>query len=113
MNHINPAHCTDSLVELMLGGMPVGRIGYPLHCRVRYFDLQRRLEQIHAEDATPPPLPPGLGHALCEGLDIKPGPAVGEAIAWLTSEIEAGRLSAGESTEHYVMTCRKRAENSP
>ena len=42
MNHINPAHCTDSLVELMLGGMPVGRIGYPLHCRVRYFDLQGR-----------------------------------------------------------------------
>ena len=81
--------------------------------RTHLADLQRRLEQIHAEDATPPPLPPGLGHALCEGLDIKPGPAVGEAIAWLTSEIEAGRLSAGESTEHYVMTCRKRAENSP
>jgi len=42
MNHINPAHCTEALVELMCGGIPVGRIGYPLHCRLRYFDLDRR-----------------------------------------------------------------------
>lgn len=42
MNHINPAHCTEALVELMLGGIPVGRIGYPLHCRLRYFDLVSR-----------------------------------------------------------------------
>ena len=36
-NRINPA-TTDALVQLMLGGMPVGRTGYPLHCRLRYFD---------------------------------------------------------------------------
>jgi hypothetical protein len=42
MNHINPAHCTEALVQLMLGGMPVGRIGYPLHCRLRYFDPDTR-----------------------------------------------------------------------
>ena len=40
-NRINPA-TTDALVQLMLGGLPVGRTGYPLHCRLRYFDPARR-----------------------------------------------------------------------
>ena len=40
-NLINPA-TTDALVRLMLGGLPVGRTGYPLHCRLRYFDPARR-----------------------------------------------------------------------
>ena len=31
-NPMNPA-TTDALVRLMLGGLPVGRTGYPLHCR--------------------------------------------------------------------------------
>jgi hypothetical protein len=41
MNHINPA-TTETLTQLMLGGLPTGRVGYPLHCRVRYFDPDRR-----------------------------------------------------------------------
>jgi hypothetical protein len=41
MNHINPA-VTDALIQLMLGGLPTGRQGYPLHCRLRYFDPERR-----------------------------------------------------------------------
>jgi hypothetical protein len=40
-NRINPA-TTNALVQLMLGGIPVGRTGYPLHCRLRYFDPARR-----------------------------------------------------------------------
>jgi hypothetical protein len=40
-NRINPA-TTNALVQLMLGGIPVGRTGYPLHCRLRYFDPERR-----------------------------------------------------------------------
>ena len=40
-NRINPA-TTNALVQLMLGGVPVGRAGYPLHCRLRYFDPARR-----------------------------------------------------------------------
>jgi len=36
-NHLNPA-ITETLTELMLGGLPTGRNGYPLHCRLRYFD---------------------------------------------------------------------------
>jgi hypothetical protein len=38
MNRLNPA-VTEALIELMLGGLPTGRVGYPLHCRLRYFDL--------------------------------------------------------------------------
>ncbi len=41
MNRINPA-TTDALIRLMLGGLPTGRDGYPLHCRVRYFDPARQ-----------------------------------------------------------------------
>lgn len=41
MNHLNPA-ATDALNRLMLGGIPTGRVGYPLHARVRYFDPARR-----------------------------------------------------------------------
>ncbi len=37
---LNPA-LTDHLVQLMLGGLPTGRVGYPLHCRLRYFDPER------------------------------------------------------------------------
>ena len=40
-NRSNPA-TTNALVQLMLGGLPVGRTGYPLHCRLRYFDPARR-----------------------------------------------------------------------
>jgi hypothetical protein len=41
MNNLNPA-VTESLTKLMLGGLPTGRVGYPLHCRLRYFDPARR-----------------------------------------------------------------------
>ena len=26
----------------MLGGLPTGRTGFPLHCRLRYFDPERQ-----------------------------------------------------------------------
>ena len=40
-NLINPA-TLDVLTELMLGGIPTDSMGYPLHCRVRYFDPEKR-----------------------------------------------------------------------
>jgi hypothetical protein len=40
-NHINPA-VTETLTQLMLGGLPTGRVGSNLHCRLRYFDPARR-----------------------------------------------------------------------
>ncbi len=40
-NALNPAQI-DALNRLMLGGLPTGRVGYPLHCQARYFDPARR-----------------------------------------------------------------------
>jgi len=40
-NTINPA-ITETLTKLMLGGLPTGRVGGPLHCRLRYFDPESR-----------------------------------------------------------------------
>jgi hypothetical protein len=37
----NPA-IVGTLTQLMLGGLPTGRAGYPLHCWFRYFDPARR-----------------------------------------------------------------------
>jgi hypothetical protein len=37
----NPA-CVDSLVELMMGGLPPGKRGSLLYCNLRYFDPQKR-----------------------------------------------------------------------
>lgn len=62
MNSINPAK-TEILTQLMLGGLPTGRVGSPLYCRLRYFDpvLRRAgipedvaalVEKISGEDVT-------------------------------------------------------------
>jgi len=40
MNGMNPA-ATDALIQLMLGGLPTGHLGHPMHCRFRYFDPAR------------------------------------------------------------------------
>ena len=37
----NPA-TVGTLIQLMLGGIPTGNAGHPLHCRVRYFDPEQR-----------------------------------------------------------------------
>ena len=50
MNHINPA-VTENLNRLMLGGLPTGRTGGPLHCRLRYFDPDNRRAGIPADVA--------------------------------------------------------------
>jgi hypothetical protein len=62
MNHINPAK-TETLTQLLLGGLPTGRVGSPLYCHVRYFDPARQragvpddvaalVEKISAEAVT-------------------------------------------------------------
>ncbi|MCY4410885.1 MAG: hypothetical protein OXC27_10490, partial [Caldilineaceae bacterium] len=50
MNHINPA-VTENLTKLMLGGLPTGRTGGPLHCRLRYFDPDQRRAGVPADVA--------------------------------------------------------------
>jgi hypothetical protein len=40
-NEMNPA-IIGALNQLMLGGLPTGRVGYPVHCWLRYFDSVRQ-----------------------------------------------------------------------
>lgn len=49
-NHINPA-VTETLTQLMLGGLPTGRTGSLLHARLRYFDPVRRRAGLPEEVA--------------------------------------------------------------
>jgi hypothetical protein len=51
MNRMNPA-TTDALIQLMLGGLPTGRIGFPLHARLRYFDPARNRAGLPEDVAT-------------------------------------------------------------
>ncbi len=50
MNHLNPAK-TEALTQLMLGGLPTGRVGSPLYCRLRYFDPAHQRAGIPEEVA--------------------------------------------------------------
>jgi hypothetical protein len=50
MNHINPA-TIEALNQLMLGGLPTGRVGFPLHARLRYFDPEQRRAGVPADVA--------------------------------------------------------------
>ena len=50
MNHLNPAK-TATLTQLMLGGLPTGRVGSPLYCRLRYFDPAHQRAGIPEEVA--------------------------------------------------------------
>jgi hypothetical protein len=45
---MNPA-LTDQLTQLMMGGLPTGRRCHTLHCRLRYFDPDRRRAGLPAD----------------------------------------------------------------
>lgn len=86
MNHINPA-TTDALIQTMLGGIPTGRVGGPLHARLRYFDPARQRAGIPQDVA-----------ALVDSLT-----ADGVSVTLVnTSQLEARRVvvQAGAYAEH-------------
>lgn len=71
-------------------------------------DLARRLEALAAVDATPPALPRRMGRALCEALELAPGPEVGAHLDWLKGEISEGRIPRGASAETCIQAVRER-----
>jgi len=92
MNHINPA-ITETLTQLMLGGLPTGRVGSPLHCRLRYFDPARQRAGIPQDVA-----------ALVDGLS-----AGGVTVTLVnTGQVEARRVvvQAGAYAEHRFVAVR-------
>jgi len=99
MNHINPAQI-DALNQLMLGGLPTGRPGYPLHCRVRYFDPVRRRAGIPEDVA-----------ALVERLD-------GDEVVLTLVNVHQGEarttiVQAGAYGEHQIVSVEADGVRTP
>ncbi len=92
MNHLNPA-CTDALTRTMLGGLPTGRVGYPLHCQLRYFDPEVRRAGL-------PPDVGSLVHAMDdEGIEV-------ELVNLNVRESRTVQVQLGAYGEHAVADLR-------
>jgi hypothetical protein len=99
LNEINPAQ-VDALNRLMLGGLPTGRAGYPLHCRVRYFDPVRRRAGIPEDVA-----------ALVERID-------GDAVTLTLVNVHQGAartaiVQAGAYGEHQIVSIETDGVQTP
>jgi poly(A) polymerase len=74
-------------------------------------ELNARIPRIAEEDAKVPPLPKGLGHTVMQATGLGPGPWLGQVVAWLEAEVEAGRVEPLLSSEAYLeIVQRERAE---
>lgn len=92
MNHLNPA-CTEALTRTMLGGLPTGRVGYPLHCQLRYFDPEARRAGL-------PPDVGSLVHAMdAEGIEV-------ELVNLNVRESRTVQVQLGAYGEHAVADLR-------
>ncbi|MGN6811950.1 MAG: hypothetical protein ACTHMP_13855, partial [Thermomicrobiales bacterium] len=89
-NATNPAQI-DALNRLMLGGLPTGRTGYPLHCRLRYFDPVQRRAGIPEDVA-----------ALVERLD--PDATVITLVNVSQHQERTGIVQGGAYGEHQLVT---------
>ncbi|MGB0590107.1 MAG: HDIG domain-containing metalloprotein [Myxococcota bacterium] len=78
--------------------------------RAQLAELTERIARMNAKANAAPTLPPRLGSALCSDMNIKPGPQVGEFIAWLEAQISTGELQPGQDTHYYVDALRARQE---
>ncbi|MBW2277433.1 MAG: HD domain-containing protein [Deltaproteobacteria bacterium] len=70
-------------------------------------ELADRVSEIKELDATPPPLPTGLGRAIIDQLGVAPGPALGAMMRQLKAAVADGRLTAQRDFEHYLEFLRR------
>lgn len=70
--------------------------------RAQLRHLTERIERLRREDEAADLLPRGMGRVVCEALDIPPGPAVGEHLAWLRDRIREGDLPAHADPDTYA-----------
>lgn len=64
--------------------------------------LRARLARLAEEQAAPRTFPRGLGAQVAQILGIRPGPPVGEAMRWLTEQVEAGHLPPAAPATVYL-----------
>ncbi len=65
-------------------------------------ELAARHEALAAEDARPPALPAGLGHAIMERFGLAPGREVGRLRGLLVEAVQRGDLRPGLGAEQYL-----------
>lgn len=107
MNGMNPA-VTETLTRLMLGGLPTGRLGFPLHCRLRYFDPDRRragvpegvAAMVETMDAD------GVGVRFVNLNPIKPQTVIVQAGAYAEHQfrsVDDGKGAASVDADHFTL----------
>lgn len=65
-------------------------------------ELQMRIKDLRQADETPPLLPKGMGNALLDHYQRKPGRWLGKIKEELEKEIETGKLKAAQSVDYYL-----------
>ncbi len=94
------------LLNLSRADITSQRPGRRKACLYSLSALARRIRALEAEDRRPEHLPKGLGRALMQGLQLSPGPRIGELRARLLQLCEAGTLEGGREASYYVAHAR-------
>lgn len=98
----------EDLLDLGRADVTSKRPGKRARCLRYISELAKRIETLSAEDAKPKPLPPGLGNALMQGLELPPGKHIGELRERLQALFEAGEVEGGREAEYYLAQVRDR-----
>lgn len=96
------------LLDLSRADVTSKRPGKRQRCLESISELGRRIREIEALDAKIPPLPPGVGNALMEQLELPPGKHIGQLRSRLAAMCEAGELEARQELAYYVAVVRER-----
>ncbi len=73
-------------------------------------ELLARVNAIREQDAVPPALPKGLGHALMERYSLEPGRRLGRLMGVLRDVVEAGGLPRSAGHEVYLLYVEENPE---
>ncbi len=65
-------------------------------------ELADRIRKLAEEDARVPPLPTGLGNAICAAFALPPSPKIGAVKRALEEAVEAGEIGPQQSVDAYV-----------
>jgi poly(A) polymerase len=79
----------------------------------RIEELRTRAAEIARKDATPAPLPKGLGEAISKTFGVPKSPALGSIMSKLRELVKAGKLPVQGPTEDYIIFIKKNPELFP
>jgi poly(A) polymerase len=77
--------------------------------RVKLADLEAHIARLEAQGQLIPVLPKELGSYLMKHLGVRPGPILGELIAWITAQILDGHIASGLAAADYADHLRREA----